>query len=166
MAVTIALVEQEHNHLRYLWTWDGVIGTGTSGNITSTGAASPDLQTDSLSGPIKQCSLVVANGLGALIAAGAQTQATARAIWMADSADTVLGNKNVPRCKTKITVRTFAGQVGLQAGVASPQVLADANVDGSGNPIISVSTNATLGGNAASAYVDVQYFEGPIASDN
>lgn len=136
MAMVATLVEQGHNRLRYLVTTD--VTGAASVNITDTGAATPDLLTDSVYGPIKTCAKAVANGLG-ILAAGAKTQAQARAIWMADNSDTVLGNSKVPRCEAVLTIR---------GGTAAWSV--DANVDGSGNPLLTVSANQT-----GSAYLDV-----------
>lgn len=136
MAMTAALVEAGNNRLRYLITTD--VTGAASVNITTTGAASPDLLTDSKAGPVKKCANAVANGLG-ILAAGAKTQAQARAIWLADSSDTVLGNTKVARCESQLTIRDGTAVWSL-----------DANVDGSGNPFIVVSANQT-----GHAYLDV-----------
>lgn len=131
MALTAVLVEQGHNRLRYL-----VTSTSTSSvsmNITTTGAPTPDLVTDSLYGPVKRCARAVLDGLGFNIpAATVLTQAQARAIWLAQNADTVLGNSKVPRCILNLTI---------QAGTANWFV--DANVDGSGNALIQITANQT-----------------------
>jgi hypothetical protein len=132
---SITLVEQGNNRLRYLLVYDGESALAA---ITTTGAASPDLNTDSLYGPIKVISLAFVNGLG-ILPAGAMTQAQARAMWLADSSDTVLGNSMVPRALCKITPRTGSAQWRI-----------DANVDGSGHPTITPVATA-----AASAYLDV-----------
>jgi len=132
---SITLVDAHHNRVRYLLVYDGESALAA---ITTTGAASPDLLTDSLSGPIKVCAQAFTSGLG-ILPAGALTQAQARAIWLADSADTVLGNSKVPRAMCKISPRTGSAQWRI-----------DANVDGSGNPTI--TPVATV---AASAYLDV-----------
>lgn len=138
MAVTAALVESKPNHLRYLVTSDGAGGTV---NITSTGAASPDLQTDTKgASPLKKLSRAEQDGLGQL-AAGALTQADARAIWMGDSADTVLGVK-VPRAHTNLSPRDGA-----------TSWLVDANVDGGGVPELVITADANVG----NAYLDVFY---------
>lgn len=136
MAVTAALVEQGHNRLRYL-----VTSTSTSADlvtITTTGAATPDLNTDSTYGPVKVCSNAFVNGLGILLA-GAKTQAQSRAIWLADSSDTVLGNSKVARCLADLTVRD---------GTAAWSV--DASIDASGHPTLIVNVNQT-----GHAYLDV-----------
>lgn len=136
MAVSAALVEAGHNRLRYLIT-----STSTSADsvtLTTTGAATPDLLTDSTYGPVKRCANAFASGLG-ILAAGAKTQAQARAIWLANNSDTVLGNSKVPRCECSL---------GISAGTASWSV--DASVDASGNPTVIVSVNQT-----GTAYLDV-----------
>ena len=137
MAVTAALVEQGNNRLRYL-----VTSTSTSSDsvtITTTGAATPDLLTDSKYGPIKVIANAFTAGLG-ILAAGVMTQAQARAMWLADNSDTVLGNVNVPRALPRLTVRTGTGAWSI-----------DANVDGGGHPIVQVTTD-----DVGTAYLDVQ----------
>jgi hypothetical protein len=135
--LTATLIEQGHNRLRYLLA-SNTTG-GTTLDITTTGAASPDLKTDSLYGPVKVCALAFTDGLGKL-AAGALTQAQARAIWMAQSSDTVLGNSKVPRCLPRLTIRD---------GAAVWTV--DANVDGSGHPVVHVTAT-----DIGDAYLDIQ----------
>jgi len=132
MAITGALVEAGNNRLRYL-----ISSTTTGGNtltITTTGGATPDLLTDSLYGPIKVIAQAFTNGLGAL-PAGAMTQAQARAMWLADSSNTVLGNSIPPRARCSITRRTGAGAFSV-----------DANVDGSGHPTLTVFADNILDG--------------------
>ena len=131
MAMTAVLIEQGHNRLRYQVT--NTTTGAASVNITSTGAATPDLLTDSLYGPVKRCANVVAAGLGLLVA-GAQTQAQARAIWLALNADTVLGNSKIPRCIPNLVPQAIA---------AGTTATVDANVDGSGNPLITISASQT-----------------------
>lgn len=146
MAITATLVEAKANRLRYLIDVDVTAGDQTV-NITSSGAASPDLQTDSKYGPLKALSRAAQDGLGKL-AAGALTQAESRAIWLADSADTVLGVK-VPRAHCRISASLG------RAGTARWKV--DANV-AAGVPEIQVT--ATQPGAAAAegtAYLDVFY---------
>ena len=125
MAVTATLVEAGNNRLRYLVT-SSTTG-GATLTITTTGGATPDLLTDSLYGPIKVIANAFGSGLG-ILPAGAMTQAQARAMWLADSSNTILGNGLVPRAMMEITRRT--GQVGTFS--------VDANVDGSGHPVITV----------------------------
>lgn len=133
---SIALVERRHNRLRYLLVYDGEQALAA---ITTTGAATPDLLTDADNGPVLACAQAFTNGIG-ILPAGAFTQAQARAIWLADNSDTVLGNGKVGRCLCVITPRTGQAQWRI-----------DANVDGSGHPTI--TPVATV---AASAYLDVQ----------
>jgi hypothetical protein len=140
MAATATLVGAGHNHLRYLIVGDETGGTAT---ITTTGAVSPDLKTDSLYGPIKQCALAFTDGIG-ILPAGALTQTQARAIWMAQNSDTILGNEKVSRCLPRLTSRFGALPV------------VDANVDGSGHPTIEI-----VAASDAEAYLDIQT-QGPI----
>lgn len=139
MSVTAVLVGQANNHLRYLVTDSGE--GGTSLDITTTGAASPDLLTDSLQGPVKQCALAFTNGIG-ILAAGVKTQAQSRAIWEADNADVVLGNGKPPRCVLTTTIRSGAVQWTV-----------DANVDGGGHPIVTI---AHVSVSAGTCYLDVE----------
>lgn len=137
MSIVATLVEQGHNRLRYLLICN-TTGTTTL-TITTTGGATPDLRTDSLSGPVKQCALAFVQGLGILLA-GAKTQAQARAIWLADNSDVVLGNGKVSRCLPQLTRRT-----------STANWTVDANVDGPGNPTVVVTAD-----NTGEAYLDVQ----------
>lgn len=139
MAITITLVHQTANWLRYLVAISG--GGPLTANITSTGAATPDLQTDSIPGPLKNLSKVVANGFGAF-AAGAQTQAQARALWLSDWSGADPGNANTTTARCRITRR-----VGVDAAL---QI--DANVD-TGSPILVITGVHTTGGEF---YVDVE----------
>lgn len=136
MALTATLIEQGHNRLRYLLVCD-TTGT-TSLSITTTGAATPDLVTDSLAGPVKACAQAFTNGLGK-IPPGALTQAQARAIWMMDNTLVVVGSKS-PRCEPRVTLM-----------VAPADFLIDANVDGGGHPIITLSAN-----NVGQAFLDIE----------
>jgi|SRR5882672_3848900 len=136
MALTATLVEQGNNRLRYLLVANTT--GGVTATITTTGAATPDLLTDSLYGPIKVIAGAFTAGLG-ILAAGAMTQAQARAMWVADSSDPVLGNSKVPRALCNLTPRT---------GTAAWNV--DANVDGSGHPLLTAFAS-----DVGSAYLDV-----------
>lgn len=138
MSIIATLVEQGHNRLRYLLTCNT---TGvTTLTITTTGAATPDLVTDSVYGPIQECADAFTDGIG-ILPAGAKTQAQARAIWLDDGADTVLGNGKVPRCVAKIVRRS-----------QTVDWTVDANVDGSGTPTIVV----TVDGTSLGAYLDIE----------
>lgn len=135
MATTATLVGQFNNHLRYLLTETGAGGSAT---ITSAGTATPDLQTDSLAGPIKAISLVKTNGLGS-VAAGGVTQAQARAFLMSDATVSV-GNADVPRTLIRLTPRT-----GLTVWFV------DCN-QSSGDPTIVATASAVAG----TAYLDIE----------
>ncbi len=143
MAITISLVEQGSNRLRYLLS-SNVTSLTQTANLTTTGAATPDLLTDSTfvgpgPNPINAIALAFKNGLG-ILAAGAFTQAQARAMWMADTSDTILGNNKVARALPRLTPRT---------GIAV--WLVDANVDGAGHPVIAISSS-----DVGTAYLDVE----------
>lgn len=136
MPTVATLVDVGHNRVRYLLVSDG--GDANATTITTTGAATPDLVTDTLSGPLKDCANAHDNGLGQ-IAAGALTQAQARAIWLADAADTNQGPKQ-PRCEVQITRRS-----------GTPTWIVDANVAG-GEATVVITPSAAA---AASCYVDI-----------
>lgn len=141
MAVTATLVYVGHNILRYLIAQDGLAGTTVT--ITTTGGATPDLQTDSLAGPIKKLARTFADGYGPY-AAGAQTQARARALWLSDVANGLgglgAGDNINPSARCDLE-----GRDGFTMAV-------DANVDGSGNPTVVVTTQAAAG----QGYLDVK----------
>jgi hypothetical protein len=143
MAVTWQLVNVGHNFLRYLLAYSGS-GPQTVPPITSTGAASPDLLTDSVNGPIRELAEAFTDGIG-ILPAGAKTQAQARAIWLADNSDVVLGNEKIARALVDVT-----GRVGTDLAWS-----VDANVDGGGHPVIQL---ASVGSTAAawSVYVDIE----------
>jgi hypothetical protein len=142
MAVTLTLVEQGSNRLRYLVNSNA---TGnTTASLTTTGAATPDLLTDSTfvgpgPSPIHAIARAFQDGLG-ILPAGAFTQAQARAMWMADTSDTILGNNKVARALPRLTPRSGAALW-----------LVDANVDGSGHPVINVTAS-----DVGTAYLDVE----------
>lgn len=137
MSIVATLIEQGHNRLRYLLVCNTT--GGTTLNITTTGAVTPDLQTDSVQGPIKQCALAVAQGIG-ILAVGAKTQAQSRAIWLADNSNVVLGNGKPPRCLPRLYPRL--GNLGTWT--------VDADVS-AGNPIVVVTCAST-----GEAYLDIQ----------
>jgi len=144
MAVTAALVFAGHNMLRYLVTQDGAAGTTLT--ITTDGSATPDLQTDSLAGPIKNLSKTFTAGYGNF-ASGVQTQAKARALWLSDFAS---ANPSAPSGVTGGQVPTAVCRWVDRSGTTAA-FLVDANVDGSGKPILSISAQAGAG----TAYLDV-----------
>lgn len=135
MATTFTLGTARANSLRYLVTSSG---DGAAGVLPNDGGASPDLQTDSIGGILKQMINVRLNGYYAL-PAGAITQAQARSIFMGDGS--AAGNTNAPRAEVTITPRT-----GLTV-----TWLVDATIDGAGDPTITVTPSAVAG----TAYLDI-----------
>lgn len=154
MVMTAVVAYVGHNRIRYLFTSGGA----DTLNITTTGAASPDILTDLAGAPL----LTGANksplqamcrqftlGYGLAAAGVASTQAIARAIWMNDASGFNLGNVNVPRAQVAITKRT------------APTALWTADATNSGNnAIITIANSVAV---AASAYVDV-FIPGTIGS--
>lgn len=140
MAVTAALVYAGHNRLRYLVTAAG--GGGGSATITSTGAVTPDLKTDSLVGPIKNIANTFENGYGQ-IAAGALSATQSRALWLSqDPTNLVSQSGQMPiSAICSLTERD---------PTADMRVSVDAGVDGGGHPAIVVSAL-----NNGTAYLDV-----------
>lgn len=138
MAITALLVCQKAGWLRYLLTNDG---SGAPAVITTTGAASPDLRTDSPQGVLHALAKAKDDGY-AQFAAGALTQAQARALWLSDwTADP--GNENTTTARCRITPRVGVG--------ANWRV--DANVDGAGNPVLNITEEQLASG---TAYLDVE----------
>ncbi len=149
VAMTINLVEKGANRLRYLVS-SLLADVTASINLTTTNAgAGFDMLSDAPYGPVRQCANAFNSGLG-ILAAGAKTTAQARAIWLADNSDTVLGNSKVPRCIVALTFRD-------PAGVSTKGWTVDADVDASGHPFIIITNNAITG----DAYLDV-YTQGEI----
>jgi len=155
MAITFSLVDATPYRLRYLATQDGEISSppvAADGfnTIPNQGGASPDLRTDPIlttygagGVPILKIMRTRLDGYGP-IAAGAITQAQARALCNSDdAAGAVLTNHNVGRCVTTITPR-----LGLIEWTV------DWNVDGQGDPVCEVRSTT---GTAATAYVDIHF---------
>lgn len=138
--MTATLVERGFNRLRYLINSALAVPSTLTFTALGAGGPGPDLLGDSAAGPIKVCANAVTNGLGKL-PPGAKTLAQARAIWMADNSDTVLGNSKVARCLCLLTPRDQFAQ----------QWQVDASIDGSGNPQVVVTNNSNTG----NAYFDV-----------
>lgn len=154
MAITAALVEATGYMLKYLLTQDGVsAGSPTVDSfflIPNNGGATPDLRTDALAGAAAEGAnnlhrIVRAriDGYGP-IAAGALTQAQARALLNSDDpTNAVLTNRNIMSCQMYITPRTQVGSggvlVGGQAGSGATW-LCDVAVDASGDPTVQVGT--------------------------
>ena len=136
MPVTVALVGQFNNHLRYLATSDASGGTFA---LPSAGGATPDLQTDSLAGGIKAISRAQVAGIGNIAAGVAVTQGQARALLLSDASVSV-GGPAVPRAITSVSPRS---------GVAVWSV--DAN-QLAGNPSVAITATAAVG----TAYIDIE----------
>lgn len=151
MAVTIAVVFAGKNRLRYLCTTASV-GVD-AGNITTTGAATPDIQTDSAGGAIEEIAKVVTAGYGPF-ASGAQTQAKARCMWLGDrvagglAADSGFGPP-MAMCKLERRTGTHTWRV-------------DANVSGN-DPILTVTAIGDGAVAAGTAYLDI-YIPGAIGA--
>lgn len=139
MAVTAVPVLVGHNFIRYRIVQDGTAGTTL--NITSTGAASPDLLTDSVAGPLKQIAKVITDGYGQF-ASGAQTQAKARALWLSDWSGAQPGQTANSKIVTARCDLTSRGEL---------EFAVDANVSG-GNPVIAITATAS----ASTGYLDVR----------
>ena len=137
-AIVTTLVFAGRNRLRYLLSAPGA-GPDTV-TLTTTGAATPDLVTDlgANGGALLAIAKAFTQGYGSF-AAGALTQAQARALWLSDTSG---ANPGVtPLAEALITART---------GAATALVL-DASVDGGGHPTLT----ATITGGAATAYLDI-----------
>lgn len=119
------------NRLQYLLTADAMGGAVT---IPNDGGVSPDLQTDTAAsgGILRQMILARLNGYGA-VAAGALTQAQARAIFTGQ-ATAAIGNAMIPRAKTSIIDTTGA-----------TEWIVDWNVDGAGDPVVVATATAAAG---------------------
>jgi hypothetical protein len=140
MAITFTLVESTPYRLRYLAV--NASPFGTTATIPNDGGATPDLRTDLAndpSGPLRAIVRAGVDGIGT-VAAGALTQAQARAIMNSDNTGSV-GNDLVPRAITTVTPR---GTTPVVFGV-------DINVDGQADPVVIVTSSAATG----EAYVDI-----------
>lgn len=141
MTITIALVAQFPNKLRYLLTNTGS-PLGGAATLPNDAGATPDLQTDTavFNGPLFRIARARVNGIGTIAAATPLTQAQARAILEDDNTVSV-GNANVPRARLRLQPRTGAAVWA-----------ADANVDGGGDPVIAVASTAVAG----DCYLDIE----------
>jgi len=145
MAVTATLVRATGNRLTYLLAQDGAAGTTL--NITATGAASPDLVTDTAGrqGPIRKLAKANTDGYGAI--ATPMTQAKARAVLLSDysgaspSGSTPANSAAAPTARCALTAR---------GGDTTAGFAVDANVSGS-NMVIAITAPAA----AAQVYLDV-----------
>lgn len=124
------------NWVRFYAEYNGGVGDAVA-YITSAA-----LDAASIQGPIKALSRVSTQGYGQF-AAGAQTQARARALWLSDLSGATPGSKI-----TTARVR-FTRRFGLEGTWT-----VDADVDGDGNPRLIISH---LGGvDSAGCYIDVE----------
>lgn len=135
MAATAVLVFAGHNTLRYLLTEDG---TGGKWEIPNSGGASPDLQTDTLAGPLKALATAKANGIG-IVPAGGVTGAQAKAMFMAKDPSTQIGNANITVATATVTKRSGAATWVVDATVVA------------GNAVVYGGATAALG----DAYLDI-----------
>jgi hypothetical protein len=146
MAVTATLVRATGNRLTYLLAQDGQAGTAL--NITSTGAASPDLVTDTAgrNGAMRRIAKANAEGFGAI--ATPMTQAKARAVLLSDysgaspSGSTAANSGAYPTARAGITDR---------GGAVADNWQVDANVSGN-NMVLAITAPAA----AASVMLDIE----------
>lgn len=134
-----SLVFSGPERMRYLLTGDGAGGTLT---FTNTGAATPDLQTDAVAGPLKRIMLAHTNGIGTIAAGTVLSVAQARAILLSDGTVSV-GNANVPRAIVYVQTPNRSG--------TTAWTLLDALADGSGNPTLTITASAAAG----TTYLDI-----------
>lgn len=150
MAITATLVHAGHNRLRYLLS---STSTGTdTGVITTTGAATPDIKTDlgTNQGPLLAMAKVITQGYGQF-AAGAQTQAKARALWLSDRS----GANPAPGATGGYDiVATAVCRLTPRDGIGNAWFV-DANVN-AGNPEITLQVIASAdAGDPAECYLDI-----------
>ena len=146
MAVTGTLVRVTGNRLTYLLAQDGLAGTTL--NITATGAASPDLVTDTAgrNGSMRRLAKANTEGYGAI--ATPMTQAKARAVLLSDyagaspSGTSPAGSAAFPTARCELTAR---------GGDTTAGFAVDANVSGS-NMILAITAPAA----AAQVYLDIE----------
>lgn len=123
MAVTATLVRATGNRLTYLLSQDGTAGTTL--DITATGAATPDLLTDTAghAGPLRQ--LAKANSLGYGAIATPMTQAKARAILLSDyTGASPAQSGSFPTARCLLTERSgTAGDWQVDANAAANNML-------------------------------------------
>lgn len=148
MAVTIAVVFAGKNRLRYLCT-TAAVGVD-AGTITTTGAATPDVQTDSTGGALETIAKCPAQGYGPF-PAGALVQAEARQLWLSDR-DPATANP-APNIGPQGAPETAMARLTRRTGTHTWRV--DANVDGSGNPTIVVTAIGDGAVADGTAYLDI-----------
>lgn len=146
MAVTATLVRATGNRLTYLLAQDGAAGTTL--NITATGAASPDLVTDTAgrNGAMRKLAKANTDGYGAI--ATPMTQAKARAILLSDYAGASPSGSTPANSTAFPTARV---ELNPRGGAVADQWLADANVSGS-NMVLAITAPAA----AAQVYLDIE----------
>ena len=150
MALTIALVFAGKNRLRYLCT--SAVTTTDTGSITTTGAATPDIQTDSAGGALEEIAKVITAGYGPY-ASGTQSQAKARAMWAGDR----VGNSQAAlQSGPPLAMCWFTRRTGSHTWVVDIGVTA-------GNPFIDISAIGDGVVAAGTAYLDI-FIPGAIGS--
>jgi hypothetical protein len=153
MAVTALLVHVGRNRLRYHLIQDGA--AGTTATITSTGAATPDLLTDSVEGPIKKLAKAFTDGFAGF-AAGALSQAQARALWLSAWVVTPGGHGGTtpaPGDPAGINSLIKTARCRVIPTSSGQYFTVDANVDGSGHPTLEITTPA---GTPGTCFLDVE----------
>ena len=148
MAITAELVCARPNGLRYKLTQDGASGTTLA--ITTTGAPSPDLLTDTAPGLLKQIAKARTQGYGP-IPAGALGAADAQWLWLSLRQLSPAGQERIMTARCEITPRT---------GTTDPAWDVDAAVDGSGYATLNITGPAA----AAVAYLDLELEGGAIGA--
>ncbi len=140
MAVVASIALATANRITYLLTSSGATTGSIPNNATAGGGTTPNLSVDCVAGPIKQIAFAAVTGIGAL-AAGALNQAKARSLLLSDGLTAVGTTPQVPRTTVRIQSR---------AGAAVWDV--DANVNGSGDPILDITASA-----AGTAYLTIDF---------
>jgi hypothetical protein len=120
MAVTTALVHATKTELVYAFTHDGAAGDAATLTTTGLGAAGTDLRTDQVGGIMNVIAQANATGLGN-IAAGAFTQALARALYQSQDAAAALGQNNVPRCEMYFVPQSGLNDWSVDCNVAATE---------------------------------------------
>jgi len=143
MALTATLVEATANRQRYLL--ENASPPGTTVTISHAELLA-NLATDP-SGPLRAIVRARQDGIGTIAAGTPLTQAQARDLLLSDGSGASVGGNAVPRALCKITPRT-AGTTGVAAWAV------DANVDGSGDAVLIVTTNGAGFGDG-DAYLDI-----------
>jgi len=144
MSVTIGRVWVDKNKIVYLCTSEGSPLGGT-GTIPATGAVTPDLVTDAAyngygeagSAALRRCVGSGLSGGNGIIAAGAFTQAFARALLMCDAGAlnaSTIGGINTARARLNLVPRS---------GTAA--WLVDVDIDGANIPEINVTASVAAG---------------------